>query len=42
MFAKLPANPDGIVHLNHVEENKQDVRPKLIVLLSTLQTQVAL
>jgi hypothetical protein len=40
-FAKLPANPDGIVHLNHVEENKRDVRPKVIVLLPTLRTQVA-
>jgi hypothetical protein len=40
-FAKLPANPDEIVHLNHVEENKRDVGPKLIVLLPTLRTQVA-
>jgi hypothetical protein len=41
-FAKLPANPDGIVHLNHVEENEWDVGPKLVVLLPTLRTQVAL
>jgi hypothetical protein len=41
MFAKLPANPDGIVHLNHVEENKWDVGLKLVVLLTTLRTQVA-
>jgi hypothetical protein len=40
-FAKLPANPDGIVHLNHVEENERDVGPKLVVLLPTLRTQVA-
>jgi hypothetical protein len=40
-FAKLPANPDGIVYLNHVEENERDVRPKLIILLPTLWTQVA-
>jgi hypothetical protein len=41
MFVKLPANPDGIVHLNYVEENKRDVVPKLVVLLPTLRTQVA-
>jgi hypothetical protein len=41
MFAKLLANSDGIVYLNHVEENKRDVRPKLVVLLPTLLTQVA-
>jgi hypothetical protein len=40
-FAKLPTNPDEIVHLNHVEENERDVGPKLIVLLPTLRTQVA-
>jgi hypothetical protein len=40
-FAKLPANPDEIVHLNHVEENKRDIGPKLVVLLPTLRTQVA-
>jgi hypothetical protein len=40
-FSKLPANPDGIVHLNHVEENERDVRPNLVVLLPTLRTQVA-
>jgi hypothetical protein len=40
-FTKLPANPDGIVHLNRVEENEQDVGPKLVVLLPTLWTQVA-
>jgi hypothetical protein len=40
-FAKLLANPDGIVHLNHVEENERDIGPKLAVLLPTLRTQVA-
>jgi hypothetical protein len=40
-FAKLPANPDGMVHLNHMEENQRDVGPKLIVLFPTLWTQVA-
>jgi hypothetical protein len=38
---KLPTNPDGIVHLNHMEENKRDIGMKLIVLLPTLRTQVA-
>jgi hypothetical protein len=41
MFTKLPINPDGIVHLNHVEENKQNVGLKLVVLLPILRTQVA-
>jgi hypothetical protein len=31
-FAILPANLDGIVHLNHVKENERDVGPKLVVL----------
>ena len=39
---ELPANPDGLVDLDHVEENKRDVVAILIGLLPSGRTQIVI
>jgi hypothetical protein len=41
-FFELPANPDGQVDLDHVEENKSDVAAILVRLFPSDRTQVLL
>ena len=40
--SELPANPDGQVDLDHVEENKRDVAAILVGLLPSDRTHIVL